>query len=309
MRLGVIDVGSNTVHLLVVDAHSSGARPLPASKHKIELRLSEHVTDGGHIADEGRDRLAGFVQECVQVAEDSGVEDLSGFVTSAIREAPNGDDVLGAVVERTGVSLDVLSGEDEARLTFLAARRWFGWSAGTLLVADIGGGSLELAQGMDEDPDVAVSLPLGAGRVTRDLLPGDPPAPELVRQARKQVRASIAAELRPLAKAVNPDHAVGTSKTMRSLARICGAAPSAEGMYAARALDRHVLSARLPEIAAMTAAQRSELPGVSGSRSRQLLAGAIVAEATMDLLGLDRLEICPWALREGIILRHLDRMS
>ena len=203
----------------------------------------------------------------------------------------------------------MLSGEDEARLTFLAARRWFGWSAGTLLVADIGGGSLELAQGMDEDPDVAVSLPLGAGRVTRDLLPGDPPAPELVRQARKQVRASIAAELRPLAKAVNPDHAVGTSKTMRSLARICGAAPSAEGMYAARALDRHVLSARLPEIAAMTADERSDLPGVSGSRSRQLLAGAVVAEATMDLLGLDRLEICPWALREGIILRHLDRMS
>ena len=307
MRLGVIDVGSNTVHLLVVDAHP-GAQPLPASKHKIDLRLSEHVTDDGLIADAGRDRLAGFVQECVEVAEDSGVEDLSGFVTSAIREAPNGDDVLAAVVERTGVSLDVLSGEDEARLTFLAARRWFGWSAGTLLVADIGGGSLELAQGMDEDPDVAVSLPLGAGRVTRDLLPGDPPAVELVRLARKQVRASIAAELRPLAKAGTPDHAVGTSKTMRSLARICGAAPSAEGMYAARALDRHALSARLPEIAAMTAAERSGLPGVSASRSRQLLAGAVVAEATMDLLGLDRLEICPWALREGIILRHLDRM-
>jgi exopolyphosphatase/guanosine-5'-triphosphate,3'-diphosphate pyrophosphatase len=308
MRLGVIDVGSNTVHLLVVDAHP-GAQPLPASKHKIELRLSEHVTDGGLIADAGRDRLADFVQECVEVAEDQGVEDLSGFVTSAIREAPNGDEVLAAVVERTGVSLDVLSGEDEARLTFLAARRWFGWSAGTLLVADIGGGSLELAQGMDEDPDVAVSLPLGAGRVTRDLLAGDPPAKEVVRAARKQVRASIAARLRPLAKAGTPDHAVGTSKTMRSLARICGAAASAEGMYAARTLDRETLAARLPEISAMSAAKRAHLPGVSASRSRQLLAGAIVAEATMDLLGLDHLEICPWALREGIILRHLDRMS
>ena len=96
MRLGVIDVGSNTVHLLVVDAHP-GAQPLPASKHKIELRLSEHVTDGGRIADAGRDRLGEFVQECLDVAEDQGVEDLSGFVTSAIREAPNGDDVLRAV--------------------------------------------------------------------------------------------------------------------------------------------------------------------------------------------------------------------
>ena len=154
-----------------------------------------------------------------------------------------------------------------------------------------------------------MSLPLGAGRVTRDLLAGDPPAKEVVREARKQVRATIAAELRPLAKAGTPDHAVGTSKTMRSLARICGAAPSSEGMYAARGLERETLAARLPEIAAMTAAERAALPGVSGSRSRQLLAGAIVAEATMDLLGLDRLEICPWALREGIILRHLDRMS
>src|SRR6478735_3012481 len=250
MRLGVIDVGSNTVHLLVVDAHP-GAQPLPASKHKIDLRLSEHVTDDGLIADEGRDRLADFVKECQDVAEDQGVEDLSGFVTSAIREAPNGDDVLAAVVERTGISLDVLSGEEEARLT-------------------------------------------------RDLLHGDPPAKDVVREARKQVRASIAAELRPLAKAGTPDLAVGTSKTMRSLARICGAAPSAEGMYAARSLEREALAARLPEIAGMTASERADLPGVSGSRSRQLLAGAIVAEATMDLLGLDHLEICPWALREGI---------
>ncbi len=308
MRLGVIDVGSNTVHLLVVDAHP-GAQPLPASKHKIELRLSEHVTDDGLVADEGRDRLADFVAECQQVAEDQGVEDLRGFVTSAIREAPNGEEVLAHVADRTGVRLAVLTGEEEARLTFLAARRWFGWSAGTLLVADIGGGSLELAQGLDEDPDVAVSLPLGAGRVTRDLLPGDPPDGDDVREARRRVRATIAAELRPLAKAGTPDLAVGTSKTMRSLSRICGAAPSSEGMYAERYLPRDALAERLPDIAAMTAEERADLPGVSRARARQLLAGGLVAEATMDLLGLDRLEICPWALREGVILRHLDRMG
>jgi exopolyphosphatase/guanosine-5'-triphosphate,3'-diphosphate pyrophosphatase len=308
MRLGVIDVGSNTVHLLVVDAHP-GAQPLPASKHKIELRLAEHVTDDGLVADQGRDRLTEFVAECQQVAEDQGVEDLRGFVTSAIREAPNGEDVLLHVAERTGIRLDVLTGEEEARLTFLAARRWFGWSAGTLLVADIGGGSLELALGMDEDPDVALSLPLGAGRVTRDLLPGDPPHAKSIREARRHVRATIAAELRPLAKAGTPDLAVGTSKTMRSLSRICGAAPSSEGMYAARVLPREALSEKLQTIATMSAAQRADLPGVSRARSRQLLAGGLVAEATMDLLGLDQLEICPWALREGVILRHLDRMG
>src|SRR5690349_4086392 len=308
MRLGVLDVGSNTVHLLVVDAHP-GARPQPAHSHKAELRLAELLDPEGSIGPEGVDRLVATVGDALQAAEDKGCEDVLAFATSAVRDAGNADEVLARVRDETGVALAVLSGEEEARLTFLAARRWFGWSAGTLLVADIGGGSLELAQGMDEDPDVAVSLPLGAGRVTRDLLAGDPPGKDEVREARKQVRATIAAELRPLAKAGTPDHAVGTSKTMRSLGRICGAAPSSEGMYAARSLEREALAARLPEIAGMTAAERAELPGVSGSRSRQLLAGAIVAEATMDLLGLDHLEICPWALREGIILRHLDRMS
>ena len=81
-------------------------------------------------------------------------------------------EVLERVRAETGVDLQVTSGEDEARLTFLAVRRWFGWSAGRLLVLDIGGGSLELAAGMDEDPDVALSLPLGAGRMTRRFLPG-----------------------------------------------------------------------------------------------------------------------------------------
>lgn len=309
MRLGVIDVGSNTVHLLVVDAHSGGAQPLPTSSHKIALRLSEHVEDDGRIADAGAERLATFVEECMHVGDDQGVEEIMGFATSAIREAPNGDEVLAHVKGRTGVELDVLSGPDEAKLTFLAIRRWFGWSAGTLLMVDIGGGSLELALGLDEDPDVAVSLPLGAGRITRDLLDGDPPSPEAVRRARRHVRALLAKEMRPFTKATNPDRAVGTSKTMRSLARICGAAPSSEGMYAVRQLERSALSDVLPRLAEMTIAERASLSGVSAARAPQILAGAIVAEAAMDLLGVDRLDICPWALREGLILRRLDWMT
>ena len=103
MRLGVIDVGSNTVHLLVVDAHP-GAQPLPASRTRSTCASVEHVTDGGAIADEGRDRLADFVQRVPRGRRGPGRGGPQlGFVTSAIREAPNGDDVLAAVVERTGV--------------------------------------------------------------------------------------------------------------------------------------------------------------------------------------------------------------
>jgi exopolyphosphatase/guanosine-5'-triphosphate,3'-diphosphate pyrophosphatase len=308
MRLGVIDVGSNTVHLLVVDAHP-GAHPLPATSHKIDLRLAEHVLDDGRIEASGTDRLVTFVQECLEVAEDQGVEELLTFVTSAIREAPNGEAVLARVRKKTTKELLVLSGEDEARLTFLAARRWTGWSAGKLLVVDIGGGSLELSLGTDEDPDVALSLLLGAGRVTRERLAEDPPSPATIKAARKAVRAEIASQIRPLAKAGVPDKVVGTSKTMRSLARIAGAAPSAEGPYVRRELSRADITETIARIAPLTAAQRAELPGVSASRAHQLLGGAIVAEAAMDLLGVETLEICPWALREGVILRYLDHLD
>ena len=306
MRLGVIDVGSNTVHLLVVDAHP-GAQPLPATSHKRVLRLSEHVTADGLIDASGIAELTKFVTECREIAEDTGISELMSFVTSALREAPNGQDVLDHIRDHTGQELTVLSGEDEARITFLAARRWFGWSAGRLLGIDIGGGSLELATGIDETPDSAVSLPLGAGRLTRQL-DGDPPSAADLRALRSRVRAEIAGSARDLTKWGAPDKAVGTSKTIRSLARMCGAAPSSAGPFAPRTLVRADLAALVPKLSTMTSAERAQLDGVSTARSAQVLAGAIVVEATMDILGVERLDICPWALREGVILRRLDQL-
>ena len=305
MRLGVLDVGSNTVHLSVVDAHP-GARPLPAYSHKEQLRLAEHLRDDGRIAPAGAGALVAFVGGALAVAEDQGVEELLGFATSAVREAPNGEEVLARVRAETGVGLEVLSGGDEARLTFLAVRRWFGWSAGRLLVLDIGGGSLEIAAGIDEEPRVALSLPLGAGRLTRDRLPGDPPSGKSVKALRKHVRSEIARHGREIGLEGTADRVVGTSKTFRSLARITGAAPSAEGPYVRRVLTAAALEPWLGKLAGMSAAERADLPGVSPGRARQLLAGALVAEAAMDLTGAAQVEICPWALREGIILRRLD---
>ncbi|MGY1526744.1 Ppx/GppA phosphatase family protein [Streptomyces sp. MN3] len=308
MRLGVLDVGSNTVHLLVVDAHP-GARPLPAHSHKVELRLAQLLDDDGSIGPDGIDRLVSVVHEALQAAEDKGVEELLPFATSAVRDARNADDVLGRVREETGVELQVLSGAEEAKLTFLAARRWFGWSSGKLLVIDIGGGSLEIAYGMDEEPDAAVSLPLGAGRLTAGWLPGDPPEAEDVRTLRRHVRTEIARSVGDFSRFGAPDHVVATSKTFKQLARLAGAPGSAEGLYVQRELKRESLEAWVPRLAGMTAAERAELPGVSEARAGQLLAGAMVAEGAMDLFVVERLEICPWALREGVILRRLDHMG
>ena len=300
MRLGVLDIGSNTVHLLVVDAHQ-GAAPLPAWKSKISLRLAEHLGADGRIDDDALAELIRFAGEARQTAEDLGVTEFLAFATSAVRDAPNGLEVLAAVRERTGIEVEVLSGEDEARLTFLAVRRWFGWSAGRILVLDIGGGSLELASGADEEPDVALSLPLGAGRLTRDLLPGDPPGEDAVRAARKVVRASLGEVIGRLLRAGEPRISVATSKTFRQLARIAGAAPSSDGYFVRRTLSREDVRTWVPKLAAMTASERTRLPGVSDSRSAQLLAGAIVAESAMDLLGISDLE--------GVILRRIDGLD
>lgn len=308
MRLGVLDIGSNTVHLLIVDAHQ-GAAPLPAWKSKIALRLAEHLRSDGSIDDSAAAELVEFVGQARQTVEDLGAAEFLAFSTSAIREAPNGLAVLADVRERTGVDVEVLSGEDEARLTFLAVRRWFGWSAGRLLVLDIGGGSLELASGADEEPEVAISVPLGAGRITRDYLLDDRPSEDDVREARRATRAALGSVVGRLLRAGEPRIAVATSKTFRQLARIAGAAPSSEGFHVRRSLSRDDLRAWVPKLAAMTAAERARLPGVSESRAPQLLAGAIVAEAAMDLLGVEEVEIGPWALREGVILRRIDSME
>jgi exopolyphosphatase/guanosine-5'-triphosphate,3'-diphosphate pyrophosphatase len=308
MRLGVLDVGSNTVHLLVVDAHR-GAAPLPAYSHKTELRLAEHLDKDGKIADSGADGLVSFIKGAAELAEDKGCESVLAFATSALREAPNGEKVLDRVRAETEVDLQVLSGEDEARLTFLAVRRWFGWSSGRLAVFDIGGGSLEIAAGSDEEPTVAVSVPLGAGRLTREALTNDPPHKDEVRALRKRIRIEMAAVAGGVLRAGKPQRAVATSKTFRSLARITGAAPSDDGPYVPRGLNRAALAEWMPKLTKMSAAERADLPGVSAGRSSQLIAGAMVADAVMDLFDLPALEVCPWALREGVILSRLDQLQ
>ena len=304
MRLGVLDIGSNTGHLLVVDAHE-GAAPLPASSHKQPLRLAEHLDDAGAVSPAGIDALADFVGSALEVAEDKGCEDMLPFATSAVRDASNSDDVLRAVKDRTGVEIGVLPGEDEARLTFLAVRRWFGWSSGRLAVFDIGGGSLEVASGANEWPDVAWSMPLGAARLAREHLAGDRDA-DTIRALRKMIRAEIARDAGRLLRSGAPDQAVATSKTFRSLARICGAAPSGDGPLVARTLPADDIEQWIPKLAEMSDEELRDLPGVSPSRTHQILPGALVADAIMDIFDLPELEICPWALREGVILERID---
>lgn len=279
---------------------------MPMSSSKSALRLSENMDAGGRITEAGEARLIATIDEFADLARTSKCVELMPFATSALREATNSEEVLARVRTTTGVDLQVLSGDDEARLTFLAVRRWFGWSAGRIINLDIGGGSLEMSNGGDEEPDVALSLQLGAGRLTREWLRDDPPGKRKIAVLRDWLDAELVVPTKTIIEAGKPDLAVGTSKTFRSLARLTGAAPSAAGPRVRRTLTSSGLRQLIAFISRMTASDRAELEGVSSDRSQQLVAGALVAEASMRALSLDSIEICPWALREGLILRKLD---
>jgi exopolyphosphatase/guanosine-5'-triphosphate,3'-diphosphate pyrophosphatase len=301
MRLGVLDVGSNTIHLQVVDTHP-GARPNPTFNHKVELRLTEYLTDENNISEEGIKELRLAIKNAISHSESVKTEELLPFATSALREAKNGSEIIAAINKDFEIDLQVLTGEEEARLTFLAARRWFGWSSGRLLVIDIGGGSLEIASGIDEAPEVAVTLPLGASRLTKSHLQGDPFTTKSVRSLRDYIEEQLESVLPSLVRHEDSDRAIATSKTLRTLARLCGDWYGGNGKNISIDAIRKI-STRLAE---MDSEERTKLPGVSANRARQIVAGAFVTESVMRNLDLDNLEVCPWALREGIVLKYLD---
>lgn len=300
MRLGVLDVGSNTIHLQVVDGHLGGP-PVPNSSHKSVIRLTEYLDEAGSITQLGIDRITESILTNLKSAEHLDIDELLAFATSAIREAKNSDDVIEHVNKTCNIDLQVLSGEEEARFTFLAARRWLGWSSGDLLVLDIGGGSLEIARGAEEDPVFKTSLQLGAGRLTRQFLKGDP----FTSKSLKGLEEYLEEKIDPLAASLSTfekDIAAGTSKTFRTLAKL------SQNLYPK--FGQHVtleaLNEILPRLQKLDIEERMNLPAVSAERAPQIVAGAMVARQLMLTLELKEIQICPWALREGIVLHRLD---
>ena len=304
MRLGVLDVGSNTVHLQVVDT-SPGARPNPTFNYKEELKLTQFIDDNNLISDEGVEKLRSCIKRAIEQSASVQTQELLPFATSALREAGNGEFVINAINKDFRIDLQVLSGEEEAKLTFLAARRWFGWSSGRLLVIDIGGGSLEMAVGVDETPEIATSLPLGAARLTKNFLKGDPYTDKSLRALRDHIENKLEQILPSLVKHQESDRAIATSKTLRTLARLSGDWFDGTGKNITVEAVRKI-SAKLSE---MDEGSRAKLPGVSENRASQIVAGSLVAESVMRNLDIKELEICPWALREGVVLKWMDWME
>jgi len=314
MRLAVIDIGSNTAHLTVVDGQLDGTFT-PVAEQLVVLNLAESAFPALAIPDDAAERLVETVGRLRLIASEQRVDGLVAFATSAIREAANGMAVLGRVREATGVPVRVLPGADEARLTYLAARTWAAGSASRLLALDIGGGSLEVAGGETVSPEFAVSLPLGATRLTRRFVRSDPPrADELA--ALRVHGLNLLAPLAARVRGRDWDVVCATSRTFRTLAAVAEglpgmASPSRRFGFAgvdgrtAPVLTADAVNLLAGHLARTTVRQRARLKGIDRLRAGNLVAGSQLAALTMQAFGLDRLVLAPWALREGVIIEHL----
>lgn len=307
MRLGVLDVGSNTIHLLVVNARP-GAMPVPEASKKSTMRLMKYLQPDGSISDHGIERIMAKLHTAADLIADLNLDELMPMATSAIREAKNGEELLERIRRETGIELNVMTGEQEASVTFLAVRRWFGWSAGRITLVDIGGGSLELATGTNELPELAMSVPLGAGRMTKRFLESNPPTENELKRLRQHVRRTLPDAVRAFGDLPNADQFVGSSKTIRSWARLAGSVTDGVGPTDRVRLRKPQLDDWVPRLAEMPAGSRSALPGVTKDRSYQIVAGGIVLSEVMDAFGIEELDVSPWAMREGVLLDYLDRL-
>lgn len=286
MTVGVLDVGCFSAHLVVVERDLM--RPLVS--HKVRLRLDRELDQDGAISSNGIDSLCAAVLAGRKAA---GEAPFLPFATSCVRDAANATEVMRKVLRRTGVELKVLSGKEEARLSYAAARHWFGWGAGQLVVLDVGGGTVELAAGDGIEPEAAVSLPLGARTLTRAGL--------TVEDMREEVRERIEAVFPRYESA----RAIGCSKVFEQLARLTGTRRS--GAYVTRQLRAKDLEKWIPRLAKLSVRERAALPGISRHRARQSLAGAVVAEALMSATGHDVVDISPWSTKEGLLLELVER--
>jgi exopolyphosphatase/guanosine-5'-triphosphate,3'-diphosphate pyrophosphatase len=305
MLLGVLDIGSNSAQLQVVEVRP-GAPPLPTLAVKEPTLLGEAFDADGAIDIAGLDRVVAAVERALDAARRLGVEELYVFTTAAIRDATNRDMILARLEREAGVRPQCMSGTDEARLSYLAVHQWYGWSAGRLLVIDIGGGSMEIVLGRDAQPELAVSLPLGAGRLTREYLHHDPPRQTELAALRRHVNTTLREVADRLRWEGAPDRAIATSKTFKQLARLSGAPAQRKGPFVRRSLAADDLDYWIPRLIELKAKQRAKLQGVSQPRARQTVAGALVARATMKALNVYAVDVSPWALREGIILHYLQ---
>ena len=301
MRIAALDLGSNSFHLLVVDARADGSFE-PLVREKEMLRLADVVSREGRITDRAAEDAVAAVRRLKALAEAAGAEEIVAKGTSALREADNSSELVDRIDARTGVLVDVISGQEEARLIFAAIRASVLLEPGPAVCLDLGGGSLEIMVGDQRGMQWATSSKLGVARLTAELVQHDPLEPEDVRRLRRRVGSVLA----PIASEVarhRPQMLVGTSGTLCDLARMAaarsGPVPDSVNQLTVTKQDLAAVHARL---LALPSGARAKLAGLEVKRADIVPAGSVVLMVAMELFGFDRLTVGEWALREGIVI-------
>jgi exopolyphosphatase/guanosine-5'-triphosphate,3'-diphosphate pyrophosphatase len=309
MRIAAIDLGTNSFHLLVVDAGPDGSF-VPLVREKEMLRLGDDVAREGRISRDGADRALATVRRFRALADGAGATRVVACATSAFREADNGRRVAAILAAETGIEPRIIDGETEASLIYSAVRASVLMEKGPVLAFDLGGGSLEVMVGDGNALWWARSLPLGVARLTAELVRHDPPT----RGDRRRLRSRLRHQLEPVAGKIAemfddgspfaPTLAVGSGGTFCDLARMVayrrsGGIPVSVNQFTFSRLEFLELHEQL---LGASAVERRRVPGLELRRADLVPAGALLLESAMELFGFDELTVSEWALREGMVL-------
>lgn len=305
MRIGALDLGTNSFHLLVADVSPEGGIT-PLVREKEMLRLGDVVSREGHVPPEDAERAVACVRRMCILAERAGAREILARATSAFRSAENGAELCDRIEAETGVVVEVISGIEEARLIFSAIRASVVLEPAPALAFDLGGGSLEIMVGDTSGLVYATSVNLGVARLTADLVRDDPPS----KADRKRLRERIVDVLAPVVDNVaehEPKLVVGSSGTLENIAHMVAARREADVPISLNQLTftRDEFLPLHEELMTATAAERRRIDGLDARRVDLIPAGSMFLATAMELFGFDELTVSEWALREGIVLDAL----
>jgi len=312
MIIAALDIGSNSIHLVVVETdHEKPFRVLARGKEVV--RLGRSTARDRKLSNAAIDRAVACIRKFRLRAQTYNAQEIIAVATSAVREAANRDEFLRRVTEEAGVHVELLSGIEEARLIALAvAVKCRQRSKQRLLVIDIGGGSTELAVTQNGEPTALVSLKLGAVRLTEQFVTSDPVSEKHLRRLRSELREVISHRA-PEIQAVGFDVCYGTSGTINALSGVMMRRRIEQGRghpnrrQAETPLTFEEVRALNQELTALSLDERVRVPGLNRARAEIIVAGGQLIEAIMETAGVAELTACDWALREGVIIAQLMR--
>ena len=306
MRLAAIDIGTNSVHMIVVQVRTDFSFEI-IDREKEMVRLGAGGLDGRRLTDTAMDAALQALSKFHRLAKSHQVDEILAAATSATREAENGPAFLAAITRETGIRPRVISGTEEARLIHLAAVYGVDIKRGKAVVIDIGGGSVEITVG-GERPQLARSFKTGAIRMTERFVKSDPLAERDERKLTRHLQGEVQSFIKQVV-ATGFDRVIGTSGTILNIGSMVahemdGAAP--DELRNRRIPSKQVHRLR-EKVTSMPLAQRLRMPGMEPRRADLIVAGAVVLDTILRDLGAEDITLCDLALREGLILDYIHK--